>query len=521
MKRTRVVIFNLVILGLCGNVKSAEIDVSARISLNPFKGNKAAAADLSAKSTAGSRPNILFIATDDLRNDAGCYGNTEVKTPNIDSLAQRGVLFERAYCQQALCNPSRSSLLSGRRPDTLRQWDLNKHFRDELPDVVTLPQYFKNNGYFTQNVGKIFHNWRTAIQGDPASWDVPAQMHFLNHHHDKPIVEGELPPDTATTYRCECRDVPDNAYYDGRVTDLALTALRDCASHKQPFFLAVGFWKPHTPYNAPKRYWDMYDRDKISLPANPEWPKDTPRIAWHDSRELRGKEGRVFNEDQIRELRHGYYAVISYMDAQLGRLLDELERLGLNDNTIIVFWSDHGFHLGEHTLFAKTSNFELDARVPMIIAAPGLPGGRRTRSLAALLDLYPTLSDLAGLPPPQGVEGKSLLPVLYDSLAEVHTSVLTQHPREAYYTDSPNAMGYSVRTDRFRYTEWRDWNTGKPVARELYDHSCDERETVNRVESPEFAADVAACAALLREYNLVAGKPGRMGKPASTDHTGK
>ena len=465
---------------------------------------------LTFSAVAASRPNILFIAADDLRNDLGCYGNTEVISPNIDRLAQSGVLFERAYCQQALCNPSRSSLLSGRYPDTLHQWDLDKHFRDELPDVVTLPQYFKQHGYFTQNVGKIFHNWRTAIEGDPVAWSVPAQMHFLNHHHDKPMVTGELPPNTATTYRCECRDVPDNAYYDGRVTDLALDAMRDCAANRQPFFLAVGFWKPHTPYNAPKRYWDMYDRTKISLPVNPEWPKDAPRIAWHDSRE------RQYNDDQVRELRHGYYAVISYMDAMIGRLLDELERLGLKDNTVIVFWSDHGFHLGEHTLFAKTSNFELDARVPMIIAAPGLSGGRRTRSLAALLDIYPTLAAMAKLPPPAGVEGKSLVPVLQNTLAEVHDGVLTQHPRPAYYTDAPQTMGYSLRTDHFRYTEWRDWNSGTVTARELYDHRRDALETVNLAGNPEYAPDVESCAALLSGYDLVAGKSGRMGKPAGT-----
>jgi len=460
--------------------------------------------------------NVLFIAADDLRNEVGCYGNTQARTPNIDRLAQRGVLFERAYCQQALCNPSRSSLMTGRRPDTLHQWDLNKHFRDELPDVVTLPQYFRKHGYFAQNVGKIYHNWRTSIHGDPDSWDVPAQMHFLNHHDDKPIVEGELPPDLARTYRCECRDVPDNAYYDGRVTELALGAMRSCAANQQPFFLAVGFWKPHTPYNAPKRYWDMYEREKISLPANPEWPRDAPRIAWHDSRELRGPDGNVYNEDQTRELRHGYLAVVSYMDAQVGRVLDELERLGLEKNTIIVFWSDHGFHLGEHTLWAKTSNFELDARAPLIISAPGIPGGRRTRSLVALLDIYPTLAELAGLPQPDGPEGKSLVPVLKDTLAEVHKSVLTQHPREAYYSGEPDAMGYSVRTDRFRYTEWRDWKSGKTVASELYDHSCDELETVNQVKNPKFVADIAVCAAMLESYNPVAGKPGRLGKPAST-----
>ncbi|MFZ5832687.1 MAG: sulfatase [Planctomycetota bacterium] len=468
---------------------------------------------LAVTSVAVAAPNVLFLAADDLRNDLGCYGNREVKTPNIDRLAARGVVFERAYTQQALCNPSRASLMTGRRPDTLRLWNLSKHFRDALPDVVTLPQHFRRHGYFAQNIGKIYHNFRQEIQGDPESWSVPAVLHYGSHWDDAAQTTGPVPENLAQSqFICECRDVPDEAYYDGRVAALAMEALRDRATKPEPFFLAVGFWKPHVPLNAPKRYWDLYRREEVSMPAAPEWPQDAPRIAWHNGREVlrmrAGKDQGQFRDltpAEVRELRHGYLANISYLDAQIGKVLDELRRLKLEENTIVVLWSDHGFHLGEHTLWAKTSNFELDARVPLIIAAPGIQGGLRTGAVSELLDLYPTLAELAGLPGPEGVEGVSLVPALQDPSASVKEAALTQHPRPAYYTRAPDAMGYSVRTERFRYTEWRDWKTGQPVGRELYDHNADPMETVNRIADPACAADVERCAALLQGFRPVAG----------------
>ena len=333
--------------------------------------------------------NVLFIAADDLRNDLGCYGNQQVKAPNLDRLAKRAVLFNRAYCQQAVCNPSRASLLTGRRPDTLRIWDLPTHFRSNMPDLVTLPQYFKQHGYFTQNIGKIFHNFRQTIQGDPDSWSVPALMHYANHGDDKPVVDGPLPPNLAQDQKCEQRDVPDDAYFDGRVAKLAVNALRELQGKSQPFFLAVGFWKPHSPFNAPKSYWDLYSREDIALPKNPDWPLDAPRLAWHDSREILTVQGRTLSPDAIREIRHGYLANISYFDAQLGKVLDELDRLRLAENTVVVFWSDHGYHLGEQSLWAKTSNFELDARVPMLIAAPGMANGSKTDALRSCWTFTP------------------------------------------------------------------------------------------------------------------------------------
>ena len=466
---------------------------------------------LSLATAIAARPNVLFIAADDLRNDLGCYGHELVKSPNVDRLAARGLVFERAYCQQAVCNPSRASIMTGLRPDTLRIWDLPTHFRSQHPDVVTLPQYFLRHGYFTRNIGKIYHNFRQTIEGDPASWSVPATMHFANHGTDLAKVDPR-PPNLAVDPKCEQRDVPDEAYFDGRVANLAVTALQELKSQSQPFFLAVGFWKPHSPFNAPKRYWDLYRRNEIPLAKNAVWPTDAPRMAWHDSREMLGIAARELTEANMREIRHGYLANISYFDAQLGKVLDELERLGLADNTIVVLWSDHGYHLGEQTLWAKTSNFELDARVPLIIAAPkSSTAGKRTRAIVELLDVFPTLADLCDLPKPIGVQGTSLAPLLTNAQSTVKVGAMTQHPRPAYYdrepTKAPTTMGYSVRSDRFRYTEWRDWKTGQTVARELYDHQTDPDETRNIAQQPQFVQDAQTSADLLEQFKPIV-RPG-------------
>ncbi len=450
-----------------------------------------------------ARLNVLFIAADDLRNDLGCYGHPLVKTPHLDELAGRGVTFNRAYCQQAVCNPSRASLLTGRRPDTLGIWDLPTHFREVAPDVITLPQHFQRNGYFTQNIGKIFHNWRQAIHGDPASWSVPAVMHYATHGSDLPSIEGhDVPPDLTIGPRNECRDVPDEAYFDGRIANLAVEALADLKDRGEPFFLAVGFWKPHLPFNPPKKYWDLYRRSDFAPAENSQPPRDVPQIALHNGRELlgAGKNARTLSREEIVELRHGYLAGISYLDAQVGKVLAELKRQGLEDRTVIVFWSDHGFHLGEHGLWCKTSNFELDARVPLIIVPPGgKNAGETTDALVELLDLYPTLVDLCGLPKPAGLEGVSLKRVLDRPATRVKSAAYTQHPRPAYYKGQPDVMGCSVRTDRSRYTEWRSFQTGHVVARELYDHQADPAENRNIVNTPPDADELRRAQRLLNE----------------------
>ena len=422
---------------------------------------------------------MLLIAVDDLRVELGCYGSEYVISPNIDRLAEQGTLFERAYCQQTVCNPSRASLLTGLRPDTLRVWDLFTHFRQNLPEVVTLPQLFKQNGYYSQCVGKIFHNWRQDDwRGDRISWSEPEFLHYATHGADQPEVEGALPPNLASgAGGIECRDVPDEAYYDGRVANRAVEALRALKRKEEPFFLAVGFWKPHTPFNAPKKYWDMYDRETVPVPSHLEPPENIPEIALTSSR----YDGRS-KPEELREMHHGHLAAITYLDTQIGKVLDVVDSLGLREDTIIVFWSDHGLHLGEHGLTRKTTAFELDAAVPMIIAMPDQRSGQKTPALVELLDVYPTLIELCEIDAPHKLQGRSLVPLLEDPSARFKSAVLTQTPRPNYPKGKmPEVMGYSIRTDQFRYTEWRDFNSGEVVARELYDHANDPNETVNVV----------------------------------------
>lgn len=442
------------------------------------------------------RPNVLFIVADDLRVELASYGSA-ARTPNLDRLAKTSLQFDRAYCQQAVCNPSRSSFLTGRRPDTLRIWNNSTHFREPNPDVTTIPLWFKEHGYTTRCAGKIFHNWHTKVEGDPRSWSEPAFLHFANHGDDIAKVDGPLPPNFAQTtvgfgYEkpgiCECRDVPDEAYYDGRVAAEAVRVLDEVKD--RPFFLAVGFWKPHAQFNAPKRYWDLYNRDELPV-LNAQRPDNAPDVAFHQSTEVLGP---AVNQkrptpEQVAEMRHGYFANISYMDAQVGKVLEALEKSGVADRTIVTFISDHGYHIGEHSLWGKTSNFELDARVPMMIRAPGMTtAGQKTASLTELIDLFPTLTELCTLPRPEGLEGTSLLPVLLDPTKSLKTAAFTQHPRPAYFDRTPaklpESMGVSVRTPQARYTEWRDWKTGETLARELYSDSDEPSETRNRIDDP-------------------------------------
>jgi len=436
---------------------------------------------------ASTRPNVLFIASDDLRTDLACYGNMQVKTPNLDALARRGRLFERAYVQLTVCNPSRASIMTGLRPDTIKVWDLQTHFRAARPDAVTLPQHFKNNGYTAIGIGKIFHNQGKKVpsQGpfpDPVSWSAPPVFANGAHWQDWVMPDGKSPPRKQEAM--QCLDVPDNAYFDGKIADAAVAKLAELKAAGQPFFLAVGFWKPHLPFNAPKKYWDLYDRAKIAPPDPGQMPAGAPAMAWHNSEELRSyggipREGPI-SPKLAAELRHGYYAGISFLDAQVGRVVAELDRLGLAENTVIVFWSDHGFQLGEHDMWGKSSNYELDARAPLIIAAPGLKQpGVAAPGLVEFIDIYPTVAGLCGLTPPAGLQGQSLLPLLRDPHGPGKPAVLTQHARP-YFNDEFTHMGYSLRTPQYRYVEWREIASGAVVARELYDEQADPQETVNR-----------------------------------------
>ena len=320
-------------------------------------------------------PNVLLIVADDLGGRVGWEGHRSVKTPNLDALAARGRWYRHAYCQQSVCNPSRASMLTGRSLDRLGIADLETHFRRRDADIVTLPQSFKRAGYHVHGIGKIFHNFKQdAFRGDPSSWTAASILHYGSHGWDTPRVDGAIPPDELDppVPRATRRDVPDDAYLDGRVATAAVDRLKQLARRDRPFFLAVGMWKPHTPFNAPSKYWAMYDDVDIAPPHPPEPPLGVPPIALHDNWEMMRAFKRGINARQTRLLRQGYYAAITYMDAQVGRVLDELDRSGLRDDTIVVFTSDHGYHLGEHALWCKTSNFELDARVPLIVSGPGI-----------------------------------------------------------------------------------------------------------------------------------------------------
>ncbi len=438
-----------------------------------------------------SRPNVLFIAIDDLRPALGCYGDPVAITPNIDRLARRGTLFNRAYCQQAVCSPSRLSLMTGRHPDTIRVWDLGTHFREALPDVVTLPQHFKNHGYHTQSIGKILHGNGKPSQ-DPPSWSV-APVHDVNLQGN---VRYAAPENVARKglkrSAAESADVPDNTYLDGIVCEAALEALDDLKEGGKPFFLAVGFRKPHLPFCAPKKYWDLYRRENIPAPVSTRHPDGAPELAVRSWGELEGytdipKDGKI-PPAKVQELRHGYYACVSFVDANVGRLLDRLDELALADNTVVCLWGDHGFHLGEQGLWTKANNYELSTRVPLILSVPGQAyPGSKTNALVECVDVYPTLAEICGLTAPAGVEGISLKPLLAEPERSWKRAAFSQYPRSRTsnrHRGHGDIMGYSVRTDRHRYVQWREWETRRVVARELYDYVKDPHEMHNIAEQP-------------------------------------
>jgi arylsulfatase A-like enzyme len=444
--------------------------------------------------TAATKPNVLFIAVDDLRPEFGAYGSKYIHSPNLDRLARQGVTFDRAYCQQAVCSPSRSSLMTGTRPDTTKVWDLVTHFRTAIPDVVTLPQHFKNNGYFVQGMGKLYHGG----YDDAPSWSVPWSNPKVvtygkpeNQARQNASRGANTPGIRGPAF--ESSDVPDNTFHDGALAEMAVKALGEMAKKNQPFWLGVGFIRPHLPFVAPKKYWDLYDPAKIELAPNPFRAKDAPEFAVLPGGEMRAYQNipaGPIPDDLARPLKHGYYAAISYMDAQLGKVLDELERLKLRDNTIIVLWGDHGWKLGEHGAWCKHSNVENDTRAPLIISAPGFKTtGKHSASLVEFVDLYPTLAELAGLPQPAHLEGTSLVPVLRNPAKAVKSAAFSQYPRPH---NGQQLMGYSMRTERYRFTRWVERNDhSKIVATELYDHQTDPQENVNIAGDPKQAALVA------------------------------
>jgi len=451
---------------------------------------------------AADKPNVLFIAVDDLRPEFGAYGKTYIKSPNLDKLAARGITFNRAYCQQAVCSPSRTCVLTGCRPDTTKVYDLMTHFRKAIPDVVTLPQHFKQNGYYVQGMGKLYH---PGFDDEP-SWSTPwtAPKGVLGYGtkeaqaivqavREKLMKDGKTPKEVTQMARgpaFESADVKDDAYYDGALANMAIDTLRQLKEKKQPFFLGVGFIKPHLPFVAPKKYWDMYDPAKIELAKNPFRPKNAPQYAVLDGGELlyyHGIPKGHIPDDLARQLKHGYYAAISYMDAQLGRVIDELDKLGLKDNTIIVLWGDHGWKLGEHDAWCKHSNVELDTNAPLLMVVPGMKtAGKRSDALVEFVDIYPTLADLCGLSLPKHLEGVSFAPVLKNPEMLWKLAAFSQYPRG---DGGKKMMGYSMRTDQHRFTRWVDKdNPGRIFAVELYDHKTDPAENTNVANDPANAA---------------------------------
>ncbi len=442
-----------------------------------------------------SKPlNVLFIASDDLTQSIACYGDPIAVTPNLDRLSDMGVRFDNAYCQIPLCNPTRASLLTGLRPDTLKVYDLGRHFRDEVPDVVTLPQLFRNNGYKAMRVGKLYHYgvpFQIGTDGldDPESWDQVINPKGRDTEEEHLIINLEPHRPISGALSWLAADGTDEEQTDGMIATEAIQLLRE--NKNRPFFLGVGFFRPHTPYVAPKRYWDLYPMDKIKMPYAPENDRaDIPKSAFAHNNPVPNYNLPV---EEVLKAKQAYYANVSFVDAQVGRLLDTLEELDLVENTIIVFWSDHGYHLGEHQgIWQKRCLFEESASAPMLIYAPGRKGnGQASQQIVEFVDLYPTVAQLCGLTPPKSVEGKSIVPLLDRPSRSWKGEAFTQVLRPG---DGLPVMGASIRTDRWRYTEWNEGEQGI----ELYDHSKDPHEFNNLAGQPEQAAVIALLRSKLR-----------------------
>ena len=449
--------------------------------------------------TSGARPNVLFIAVDDLRPELGVYGASHIHSPNIDRLARSGTLFRRAYVQQAVCSPSRTSLMTGLRPDSTHVYDLVTHFRETVPGVVTLPQHFGRHGYRTAYWGKIYH----AGLLDSLSWTDGGDRLEPEHNwrgyvrEENQLIAAQNRGRGPAYERVE---TPDGAYPDGQIASHAVALLRQFAEGDEPFFLAVGFYKPHLPFNAPERYWALYDSGAVALPDVQTPPAGVSELAttnWGELRNYHGipKEGPV-SDSLARTLIHGYYASTSYTDAQVGRVLDELARLGLAENTIVVLWGDHGWKLGDYGDWSKHTNFELDTHAPLMVRAPGMEAEQETDALVEFVDIYPTLVDLVGLPLPEHLQGTSFAPLLEEPGRPWKGAAFSQYPRRFPSMRAPEpddweslVMGYSVRTDRWRYTRWQRGPLEAPtdvLARELYDHADGPVATVNMVGRPGY-----------------------------------
>lgn len=443
---------------------------------------------------AGSRLNVLFVVSDDLNTTLSCYGHRVVKTPNLDRLARRGVLFERAYCQYPLCQPSRASFLSGLRPETTRVWTLETPTRQHVGDAVMLPELFRKNGYFTAHAGKIYHTGESCE--DPRSWDEEVRESGKTPPPEEVLRGGKSLGPKGHSFDWAMLKTGDAGMPDGKVARKTVEWMEQLAQEGKPFFLGAGFRRPHAPYAAPKKYFDLYPLGKIPLPKTSpaEFQLLLPAALNHEPPD------KPLSDLEVRQYLAAYYASTTFMDAQLGVLLDAMDRLRLWDNTVVVFFGDNGYHLGEHGgLWHKNSLFEESARIPLIVAAPSRDAnGKRSPRLVELVDLYPTLAELCGLKPHANLEGTSFVPLLDNPKRPWKLGAFTMQGRGKERTEAAKDiefLGKSVRTERWRYTEWDDGKQGA----ELYDERKDPRELENLAEDTKHARTRAELQKLLRD----------------------
>ena len=450
---------------------------------------------LSSCDETNEQPNVLFIAVDDLRPELGCYGQKMIKSPNIDRLASEGTTFTNAFCNVPVCGASRASLLTGIRPTRTRFVNYDSRMSEDTPEATTIPQHFKQHGYTTISLGKVAH----FPEDNGSHWSEPPwrpdyqagkQVNWRNYESEENLaIAAQRPNKAGLPY--EQPDVEDNAYYDGKITEQAVEHIKKLADADNPFFLAVGFLKPHLPFNAPKKYWDLYAPEQISLPPNYFRPENAPDIAMHNFGELRSyhgipREGLVPDEMAL-NLIHGYYACVSYIDAQIGRLMETLEESDLAENTIVILWGDHGWNLGEHTLWCKHSTFKNALRVPLIVKSPWDKANQHSSALIEYIDVFPTMCDLAGLPHPSQLMGNSFVPVIKNPDVPWKQAVFSQWQNAA-----------AVTTERYTYTEWTN-DQGQFLSKMLYDHEVDPQENINIAEVETHQALVEEMKKLLHQ----------------------
>lgn len=499
---------------------------------------------LAAKSLVKPQKNILFIAVDDMKPLLGCYGDSLAVTPNMDKLASKGTLFTRAYCQQAVSGPSRASLLTGLCPDRTKVWDLKTLIRDINPNVITLPQHLSNSGFETVGVGKIFDSRSVDAAQDKLSWSVnylkdvdyskSAGKGLLGHYHSEEVkkqyeffrqegiaqgkkgkgLENYLTAKVKPSV--ESMDVPDDAYADGAITNRTIRYIEEYSGEK-PLFMAIGIKSPHLPFCAPKKYWDLYKKEDIKIASFRQKAANSPDIAYTKSGELfkytdipplasfSDIQNMILPDAKAQELIHAYYATVSYVDAQVGKLIEVLEKKGMLENTIIVLWGDHGWHLGDHGLWCKHTNFENATHSPLIIYNPEIKPSVVTHPVE-FLDIFPTLCEMTSIATPEGLDGVSLVNSMKKPKKHINPYAVSQYPGAKVYPGGKHTlMGYSIRSNRFRYTVWCDWrnrilNPEVVVAEELYDYEKDHLETKNLMNEPKYIKVIAQMKGYWEDY---------------------